>query len=51
MAAATDTAVRRGWLLPVDAKDQMRRVCSIRVRFDPLDTGRCERYDPPRFGG
>ena len=51
MATATDTAVRQGWLLPVDAKDQMRRVCSIRVRFDPLDTGRCERYDPPRFGG
>ncbi|MGA8256638.1 MAG: alpha/beta hydrolase domain-containing protein [Nocardioides sp.] len=51
MTAATDTAVRRGWLLRVDARDQMRRVCSIRVRFNPLDTGKCESYTPPPFGG
>ncbi|MEO6205876.1 MAG: alpha/beta hydrolase domain-containing protein, partial [Mycobacteriales bacterium] len=49
MAAATDTAVRQGWLLPVDAVDQMRRVCQAKVRFATGDTGTCKPYTPPAF--
>ena len=29
MRRATDRAVRRGWLLPPDARDMMRRVCAV----------------------
>jgi hypothetical protein len=46
MKAATDTAVRRGWLLPEDARDQMRRVCTAAVRFGG---GTCAPYAPPAF--
>jgi len=53
MARATDRAVRAGWLLRPDARDQVRRVCEVRVRFPAGDRGRCtsEAYRPPRFGG
>ncbi len=43
---ATDTAVRRGWLLPEDARDQMRRVCTAAARFGG---GACTPYAPPAF--
>ena len=46
MRAATDTAVRRGWLLPPDAVDMMRRVCTAAARFGG---GRCAPYAPPAF--
>ena len=48
MRAATDRAVRRAWLLPVDAVDQMRRVCTVRQRYDGQQA-RCASYDPPPF--
>jgi hypothetical protein len=47
MRVATDTAVRRGWLLPADAVDQMRRVCTTISRFPA--GGACARYSPPAF--
>lgn len=50
MHAATDRAVRRGWLLPVDARDQMRRVCTMRERYPAGSRGRCRDYRPPTFG-
>ena len=50
MAAATDRAVRRGWLLPPDARDQMRRVCPVRERYPAGSRGRCADYRPPAFG-
>ena len=48
---ATDRAVRRGWLLPPDAKDQMRRVCTVPARYPDAERGTCRAavYDPPRF--
>ena len=49
MAAATDVAVRRGWLLPIDAIDQMRRACAVQRRYPKADRGTCERYSPPAF--
>ncbi|CAB4698446.1 MAG: hypothetical protein F2667_04210 [Actinobacteria bacterium] len=49
MAQATDLAVRRGWLLPVDAVDMMRRVCSAQGRYVTGDQGTCRDYAPPRF--
>ncbi len=51
MRRATDRAVRRGWVLRPDAKDQMRRVCDIRSRYPADDRGTCRSYTPPRFGG
>jgi hypothetical protein len=50
MHRATDRAVRRGWLLPVDGRDQMRRVCAVRERYPAGSRGRCEDYRPPVFG-
>ncbi|CAB4734013.1 unannotated protein [freshwater metagenome] len=50
LARATDRAVRRGWLLPADARDQMRRACAVRDRY-PTATEECTDYRPPRFGG
>ena len=50
MKRATDRAVRRGWLLPADARDQMRRVCTVRERYPAGSRGRCEDYRPPSFG-
>lgn len=50
MTAATDRAVRRGWLLPPDARDQMRRVCTMRERYPAGSRGRCRDYRPPAFG-
>lgn len=49
MAAATDRAVRRGWLLPADARDQMRRVCTVRDRYPASAQGRCGSYRPPAY--
>ena len=53
MAAASDRAVEQGWLLRPDARDQMRRVCSVRTRFAPADRSPCRSrsYRPPAFGG
>lgn len=52
MRRATDTAVRRGWLLPEDAVDQMRRVCTVRDRYLPTaPQAACASYRPPVFGG
>ena len=48
MRAATDRAVRQGWVLPADAVDQMRRVCVVRGRY-PAPQARCAAYDPPRY--
>jgi hypothetical protein len=52
MVAATDRAVRAGWLLPEDAVDQLRRACAVRERY-PASTDTCgwEDYTPPPFGG
>ena len=50
MRRATDRAVGRGWLLPPDARDQMRRVCTVRERYPAGSRGRCEDYRPPAFG-
>ncbi len=51
MGRATDRAVRRGWLLPPDARDLMRRVCAVRPRYPAALRGTCraDSYDPPRF--
>jgi hypothetical protein len=51
MKRATNRAVKRGWLLPVDAKDMMRRVCAMQSRFpaDLAGTCKAEKYDPPKF--
>ena len=49
MHAATDTAVRKGWLLPPDAIDQMRRVCAVQSRYPAAKQGTCKGYTPPRF--
>ena len=49
MKAATDRAVRRGWLLPPDAVDQMRRVCTVQSRYPAADRGTCKSYTPPKF--
>ncbi len=48
MRAATDRAVRHGWVLPADAVDQMRRVCVVRGRYVG-EQARCRPYDPPAF--
>lgn len=50
MKRATDRAVRRGWLLPPDARDQMRRVCTVRKRYPAGSRGPCQDYRPPSFG-
>jgi hypothetical protein len=50
MRRATDRAVRQGWLLPPDARDQMRRVCTVRDRYPSGSRGRCQDYRPPSFG-
>ncbi|MBU2074078.1 MAG: hypothetical protein KJ938_06550 [Actinobacteria bacterium] len=47
---ASDRAVRKGWLLPVDARDQMRRACAVKDRY-PGSSDECRSYRPPRFGG
>ena len=47
---ATNRAVRKGWLLPVDARDQMRRACAVKDRY-PGSSDECRSYRPPRFGG
>ncbi|WP_460712633.1 alpha/beta hydrolase domain-containing protein [Nocardioides dilutus] len=51
MGRATDRAVRRGWLLPPDARDMMRRVCAVQPRYPAELRGTCTAatYDPPRF--
>ncbi len=49
MAAATDRAVRQGWVLPADARDQMRRVCAVRDRYPADAQGPCGRYRPPTY--
>ena len=53
MRRATDRSVRAGWLLRPDARDQMRRVCEVRSRFEAGGRGRCtsRSYRPPAFGG
>jgi hypothetical protein len=48
MRAATDSAVRKQWLLPADASDMMRRVCGAQVRWGT--SAACPTYRPPRFG-
>lgn len=48
MRAATDRAVRQGWLLPADARDQMRRVCVVRGRYAEPQAP-CAGYDPPGY--
>lgn len=50
LRAATDRAVRAGWLLPEDARDQMRRACAVKDRY-PGATDGCASYAPPPFGG
>ena len=50
MRRATDRAVRQGWLLRPDARDQMRRVCTVRERYPAGSRGRCQYYRPPSFG-
>lgn len=47
---AANRAVRKGWLLPVDARDQMRRACAVKDRY-PGSSDECRSYRPPRFGG
>jgi hypothetical protein len=51
MKRATNRAVKRGWLLPVDARDMMRRVCAVQSRYPDALRGTCRAasYDPPRF--
>ncbi len=49
MKAATDRAVRRGWLLPPDAVDQMRRVCTVQSRYPAAARGTCKSYTSPKF--
>ena len=58
MKAATDRAVRSGWLLPPDAVDQMRRVCTVQSRYPAADRGTCKklraahvRQQHPAVGG
>jgi hypothetical protein len=50
MGRATDRAVRHGWLLRPDARDQMRRVCTVRERYPAGSRGPCRDYRPPAFG-
>ena len=51
MKRATNTAVRRGWLLPIDARDMMRRVCTVQARYPAGLAGTCRSasYQPPKF--
>ncbi|MBU2110923.1 MAG: hypothetical protein KKE65_04615, partial [Actinobacteria bacterium] len=42
---ASDRAVRKGWLLPVDARDQMRRACAVKDRY-PGSSDECRSYRP-----
>jgi hypothetical protein len=51
MRRATNRAVRAGFLLPPDARDMMRRVCTVRTRYPAGLRGTCRAatYDPPRF--
>lgn len=46
MLAATDAAVTKGWLLPTDAVDLMRRACAAKVRWIDI-SGSCGTYVPP----
>ncbi|MCW2544447.1 MAG: hypothetical protein JWM40_1999 [Frankiales bacterium] len=46
MRVATDTAVRKSWLLPADAVDMMRRVCTAQTRWG--SSAPCPTYRPPR---
>jgi hypothetical protein len=48
MAAATDAAVRGGWILPPDAIDLMTRACAAKVRFPDVDHP-CPAYSPPAY--
>jgi hypothetical protein len=48
MKAASDGAVRAGWLLPPDAVDMMRRACKAKNRFGQA-AGPCGLYSPPAF--
>lgn len=45
MRASTDRAVVASWLLPADARDQMRRVCAAQQRWGT--TAPCPAYSPP----
>ena len=45
MRASTDRAVKASWLLPADARDQMRRVCNAQQRWGT--TTSCPAYVPP----
>ena len=51
MRQATNRAVRAGFLLPPDARDLVRRVCTVRSRYPAALRGTCAAgsYDPPRF--
>jgi hypothetical protein len=49
MSAATDRAVRAGWMLPADASDQMRRACTAKTRWGLAATRHCASYTPPQF--
>lgn len=51
MRRATNRAVRAGFLLPPDARDMMRRVCSVQARYPAALRGTCTAasYDPPIF--
>lgn len=49
MVRATDRAVRQGWMLPADARDQLRRACSVRDRYPAGAQGRCRPYRPPAY--
>lgn len=46
MRASTDRAVRASWLLPADARDQMRRACTAQRRWGT--SAPCPSYTPPR---
>jgi hypothetical protein len=46
MRIATDTAVRKSWLLPPDAVDMMRRVCTAQTRWG--SSAPCPTYRAPR---
>ncbi|HEX9683660.1 MAG TPA: alpha/beta hydrolase domain-containing protein [Acidimicrobiales bacterium] len=41
MAAATDQAVEKEWMLPADAADQMERVCAAKHRWPDAAFGDC----------
>jgi hypothetical protein len=45
MKAATDKAVRQGWLLKAGAYDLMQRACAAQARWGT--TTACPAYTPP----